>query len=122
MGKTKKGFNKKGLCKLCKELRTPEGHDPCIANLPGVLYACCGHGLESGYIKFNDGRVLRFHPICVDLEIAENEMIGIPEPPTPIYIDQPHHELNFKTGETMSRRADWAPIAISIPVEIRRRT
>lgn len=37
------------LCLACGCLRTPELHDPCIANLPAVLYACCGHGW-SGHI------------------------------------------------------------------------
>jgi hypothetical protein len=36
------------LCLACGEFRTPELHDPCIANLPGVLFACCGHGRKSG--------------------------------------------------------------------------
>src|SRR6266446_524443 len=28
-----------------------EEHDPCIANLPGVLGGCCGHGVERGGIR-----------------------------------------------------------------------
>lgn len=35
------------------------GHDPCIKNLPGVEFACCGHGRQDGYVMFDDGRVLR---------------------------------------------------------------
>lgn len=43
-------------------------HDPCIANLPGVSQACCGHGLAltprtqqpNGYVALNDGRTFRF--------------------------------------------------------------
>src|SRR5262249_1254975 len=46
-------------CAKCGGHRTPEGHDPCIANLPGVTSACCGHGL-GGYIAFEDRRVIRF--------------------------------------------------------------
>lgn len=41
------------------------GHDPCIANLPGVAYACCGHGAEPGYIHFYNGRVIYFAPLSV---------------------------------------------------------
>lgn len=37
------------------------GHDPCIAGLPGVEYACCGHGVHTGYAKFNDGRTIDGH-------------------------------------------------------------
>ena len=31
------------------------GHDPCIADLPGVRNACCGHGVEPGFIQFDNG-------------------------------------------------------------------
>ena len=34
-------------------------HDPCIANLPGVENACCGHGIEEGYIVFKNGIIIR---------------------------------------------------------------
>jgi len=64
----KSGYNKKGKCRLCKEPRTDKGHDPCLADLPGVLFACCGHGTEHGYIKFEDGRSLDFWPIEMDLD------------------------------------------------------
>lgn len=51
-----------GRCALCGVERTAAyGHDPCIANLPGVEFACCGHGIEPGYVKFIDGRVIRGH-------------------------------------------------------------
>ena len=48
-------------CPKCNKVKTAEGHDPCIANLPGVKFACCGHGLDSNsaYIVFNDGREVR---------------------------------------------------------------
>lgn len=35
-------------CKQCGMYPTADGHDPCIANLPGVKYACCGHGIKEG--------------------------------------------------------------------------
>ena len=31
-------------CGHCNKPSTPEGHDPCIGTLPGVINACCGHG------------------------------------------------------------------------------
>lgn len=46
-------------CVKCGEMPTDEGHDPCIANLPGVENACCGHGVERGYVAFEDGTVIR---------------------------------------------------------------
>ncbi len=47
-------------CPKCDRLPTPAGHDPCIADLPGVISACCGHGVEDGYIMFADRRIIRF--------------------------------------------------------------
>jgi hypothetical protein len=46
-------------CENCGLCRTSEKHDPCIANLPGVLNACCGHGYRDGYVHFENGMVLR---------------------------------------------------------------
>ena len=43
-------------CGKCGESFTEDGHDPCIANLPGVMNACCGHGDDSeAYIQFECG-------------------------------------------------------------------
>ena len=42
-------------CPKCKKLPTPEGHDACLGNLPGVEEACCGHGKGGGYILFENG-------------------------------------------------------------------
>jgi len=39
-------------CVRCGEHATELGHDPCIANIPGAVYACCGHGIEEGYIQY----------------------------------------------------------------------
>ena len=48
-------------CKKCGKNVTKDGHDPCIANLPGVKFACCGHGKEKGYVSFGNGIVIRGH-------------------------------------------------------------
>ncbi len=54
-------------CPRCGLKPTEEGHDPCIANLPDVDFACCGHGLDAdiigyqlAYIKYSDGTIIRF--------------------------------------------------------------
>jgi hypothetical protein len=52
---------KDGKCKRCGLVRTSERHDPCIANLPGVVFACCGHGENLGYVVFENGVVIRGH-------------------------------------------------------------
>jgi hypothetical protein len=45
-------------CARCGLTRTPQGHDPCIANLPGVVGACCGHGVAEAYLELENGTVL----------------------------------------------------------------
>lgn len=55
-------------CKGCGEKISPGCHDPCIAGLPQVRNACCGHMMpcdpagrkHPGYVGLNDGRIIRF--------------------------------------------------------------
>lgn len=55
-----RALKRKQRCMACGERRTSEGQDPCIAQLPdGVRDACCGHGVQDGYVHFRDGRVIR---------------------------------------------------------------
>lgn len=58
--------NNKRPCIKCGKYSTEEGHDSCIANLPGVKNACCGHGVTQGYLHFEDGRILRFENLEVE--------------------------------------------------------
>ena len=37
-------------CVRCGLLAEPEGPDPCLGRLPGVVSACCGHGVEAPYV------------------------------------------------------------------------
>lgn len=46
-------------CKHCGKPPTPEGYDACIGELPGVLHACCGHGVEDGMVRFTNRKVIR---------------------------------------------------------------
>ena len=46
-------------CGHCGEPNSPEGHDACIARLPGVINACCGHGdTREAYVMFDADRRL----------------------------------------------------------------
>lgn len=47
-------------CPKCNEMPTSEGCDACLGKLPGVVNACCGHGVEEGYIEFENGKLLFF--------------------------------------------------------------
>ena len=43
-------------CGHCGKHNTPEGHDSCLGELPGVMNACCGHGSpKESYIQFENG-------------------------------------------------------------------
>jgi hypothetical protein len=44
-------------CPRCLQLRV-NGQDPCIADLPNVRSACCGHGVTYPYVVLNDGTQL----------------------------------------------------------------
>ena len=45
-------------CKKCGKKPTKEGHDACIGFIPEASSACCGHGLEKGYIMIRGFRIL----------------------------------------------------------------
>lgn len=44
-------------CKRCGKMPTEEGHDACLGNIPGVVAACCGHGIEDPYVLTEGGIV-----------------------------------------------------------------
>lgn len=47
-------------CDHCGEHNTPEGHDACLRTLPGVMNACCGHGvITEAYVQFSKDVVIR---------------------------------------------------------------
>jgi hypothetical protein len=46
-------------CAKCGKLPTKEGHDACLGTLPGVIDACCGHGVREAYIHFENGVTIR---------------------------------------------------------------
>lgn len=41
-------------CAHCGRPPTPEGYDACLGYIPGVLSACCGHGVEEPYMVYFD--------------------------------------------------------------------
>jgi hypothetical protein len=48
-------------CPLCHQYRWEDGIDPCLrGRLPGVDDACCGHGLDYGYLVFQNGVTIKF--------------------------------------------------------------
>ncbi len=54
------GVVSKRRCTACFITERPDGHDPCLGELPGVMNACCGHGDDSGaYVQLIGGRCVR---------------------------------------------------------------
>lgn len=51
-------------CPKCQLKRVFYGApDPCLGWLPGLKYACCGHGKQDGggYLYFINGKIIRFY-------------------------------------------------------------
>lgn len=52
-------------CPKCGKMSTPEGYDACLGYIPGADSACCGHGIEPGYIKWEHKEVIAL-PLDLD--------------------------------------------------------
>lgn len=37
-------------CVKCNLMPTLEGYDPCLGHIEGATSACCGHGVEDGFV------------------------------------------------------------------------
>src|SRR5699024_3855278 len=47
-------------CGACLMSTPADGPDPCLGWLPGVMNACCGHGMiDDAYVMFNDETIVR---------------------------------------------------------------
>lgn len=57
------------VCRQCQEVVVPDQPDPCFGMLPGVDFACCGHGDGEGYVIFANGTHIRF-PACQTRPVA----------------------------------------------------
>ncbi len=44
-------------CKKCGCSPTKEGYDACLGYIDGATSACCGHGVEKGFIMYSDKTV-----------------------------------------------------------------
>ncbi len=77
-------FYRPDLCLACGQYRTPEGHDPCIANLPGVDSACCGHGLAGDAYVVRGAELLHLHGPAAARKMSE---LGGHPPPAAYRLD-----------------------------------
>jgi hypothetical protein len=56
------------VCHRCGLSPTRKGHDPCLADLPGVINACCGHGVTFAYATLSNGFCLMGRSLKVYLQ------------------------------------------------------
>ena len=64
-----KQFEVGWTCPKCGMIRGEDKVDPCLGMLPGVIFACCGHGNNGycgGYIYFENGVIIRFDKLTVE--------------------------------------------------------
>jgi hypothetical protein len=53
-------------CRACGRSCGGQCPDPCLGVLPGVSYACCGHGEKPAYVRFENGVTVRSPRLLVD--------------------------------------------------------
>ena len=64
-------------CGWCGHRNTSEGHDHCLGTLPGVINACCGHGIEcEANIVFDDGSRVSGTDALMWIEKARRRIIA----------------------------------------------
>jgi len=61
-------YNNPLVCSQCGKPRNFIKPDACWGKLPGVKYACCGHGEREGYITFENDITIRFENLKIDSE------------------------------------------------------
>lgn len=52
---TKEEVDDSRPCIRCGKMPTKEGYDACLGHIEGAEFACCGHGLKEGYVKWENG-------------------------------------------------------------------
>ena len=61
-------------CGHCGKHMTPEGHDGCLGTLPGLMNACCGHGVTNeAYVQFMDGACVRGKGAVTIMDVLKGE-------------------------------------------------
>ncbi len=63
--------HKDRTCGYCNLPNREDEHDACIANLPGVMNACCGHGdADSAYIMYDSKKIVRGGEALLKMHLA----------------------------------------------------
>ena len=53
----------------CKRCGKTGEYDSCLGKLDGVVSACCGHGVEDGWVILSDGNKLTLEEYFKDVEL-----------------------------------------------------
>jgi len=61
-------------CSRCGELPTVEGYDACLGSIKGAEGACCGHGINNGYVTFRTSRGQLLHARPLVLYDSDNQL------------------------------------------------
>lgn len=60
-------------CGHCGKHNTAEGHDGCLGTLPGIMNACCGHGImDEAYAQFWNGESIHGKDAITHMEAIRN--------------------------------------------------
>ena len=51
-GDTRRPVDPSRPCRRCGRKPTAEGYDHCLGHVAGASSACCGHGVETGFVNF----------------------------------------------------------------------
>lgn len=96
-------------CGPCGRTITRGEPDPCLGTLPGVDYACCGHGEGEGYICFTPGPDGHFVTVRFDaaaMLIVEHAHRHPPDPDGHRLVDWDSIEYTADHGTNETLRAD----------------
>lgn len=61
-------------CVLCHKPPTPEGYDACLGYIPDCFSACCGHGIERGYVIMNGYQSPNENILKLEIEFERSDM------------------------------------------------
>lgn len=59
-------------CPLCHKPPTPEGYDACLGFIPNCRSACCGHGVEYGYVVMEGYQAPDMIKLSVEFERGDS--------------------------------------------------
>lgn len=96
-------------CGHCNKPETPNEHDPCIADLPYLQNACCGHGDPSrAYVQFLNGSTIH----GADAKVLQNILLELKQLKTDAYFMRQviHEQVNVDEWKHLDLRSKMIEI------------